>query len=446
MSLPPGPSTPRPIQTARWVRRPLDLFERCERRYGDFFTLRMAGFDPMVFTSDPEAVRALFAADRDNGLPAGRSFVLEPVMGPRSVLLLEGEEHMRRRKLMLPAFHGERMRAYEGLITSIADREVASWPDDREFALHARFQALTLEVILAAVFGVAEGERADRLREHLGRVLQLTSSPSMMAVGLFTRRLGRFGPMRSFQALIGRIDELLAREIAERRAAGDLGEREDILSMLIEARFDDGSGMDDGEIRDQLMTLLLAGHETTATALAWTFDLVFRTPGAMERLRSAVDGDDRDYIDAVGQEALRLRPVIPMIGRTLTKGGRLGPWDLPPGTDVFPAIYLVHRRADLYPEPLEFRPERFLDGETPGFAWIPFGGGTRRCLGAAFAQFEMRVVLSRVLSAVELESTASAPERMVRRNVTLSPKRGTPARILSRRPAPEPAPPVTAGA
>ena len=445
MSLPPGPRAPRPIQTARWVRRPLELFEQCERRYGDFFTLRMAGFNPMVFTSDPEAIRVLFAADRDNRLPAGRTFVLEPIMGSRSVLLQEGEEHLRRRKLMLPAFHGERMRAYETLIATIADGEVASWPEDREFALHPRFQALTLEVILAAVFGVVEGERADRLRGHLRRLLEMTGSPSMMALGLFTRRLGRVGPMRRLDDLTVRIDDLLAQELAERRAAADLVEREDILSMLIAARFDDGTGMDDGEIRDQLMTLLLAGHETTATALAWTFDLLFRAPETMERVRRAVDEGDRDYLDAVGQEALRLRPVIPMIGRTLTKGARLGGWDLPPGTDVFPAIYLVHRRGDVYPEPLEFRPERFRDGETPGFAWIPFGGGTRRCLGAAFAQFEMRVVLSRVLAAVELESTASAPEKMVRRNVTLSPKRGTPARVLSRRAAPAP-PPVAAGA
>jgi cytochrome P450 len=268
----------------------------------------------------------------------------------------------------------------------------------------------------------------------------------MMALGLFTRRLGSIGPMRRLDALTAQIDALLAQEIAERRAAADLADREDILSMLIAARFDDGTGMDDGEIRDQLMTLLLAGHETTATALAWTFDLLFRNPETMERVSRAVDEGERDYIDAVGQEALRLRPVIPMLGRTLTKGGRLGAWDLPPGTDVFPAIYLVQRRADVYPEPLEFRPERFLDGETPGFAWIPFGGGTRRCLGAAFAQFEMRIVLSRVLEAVELESAASAPEKIVRRNVTLSPKQGTPARIVSRRAGPLPAPAVAASA
>ncbi len=433
MSLPPGPKAPRPIQTARWVRRPFDLFERCDRRYGDFFTLRLSGFDPMVFTSDPASVKALFAADRDNVLPPGRTFVLEPIMGPRSILLQEGEEHLRRRKLMLPAFHGERMRAYEDLIEGLAEAEVESWPVGSEIRLHSRFQALTLEVILSAVFGVGEGERRQKLRDLLGRVLNMTSSPRMMAVGLFARRLGRFGPYRSFEKLIERIDGLLAAEIAERRSDPGLDAREDILSMLVSARFDDGSAISDGEVRDQLMTLLMSGHETTATALAWTFDLLFHNPGAMTRAREAARADERDYLDAVGKESLRLRPVVPMIGRRLAKEAEFGPWRLPAGTDLFPAISLVHLREDLYPEPNRFRPERFLDGGgVESFAWIPFGGGTRRCLGAAFAQFELRIVLQTVLSRVELRPAGSEPERPVRRNVTLSPRGGTPAVLVSR--------------
>jgi len=410
----------------------MKLFETCSRRYGDWFTLRLAGFQPMVFTSDPAATKALFAADRDNVLPPGRTFVLEPVMGKRSILLQEGEEHLRRRKLMLPAFHGERMRDYESLISDLAQAEVSSWPVGSEIRLHSRFQALTLEVILSAVFGVGEGERRRRLRELLGRVLHMTSSPRMMAIGLFTRRLGRAGPYRSFQALLDQIDELLFAEIAERRADPALAEREDILSMLVAARFDDGSEMPDREIRDQLMTLLLAGHETTATALAWTFDLLFRNPEAMERLRAEVETDEREYTDAVGKEALRMRPVIPMIGRRLSAETELGEWRLPAGADVFPAIPLIHLRKDVYPEPHSFRPERFLDGSTESFAWVPFGGGTRRCLGAAFAQFEMRVVLRTVLQRVELRAASSEPEKMVRRNVTVSPGRGTPA-VVGRR-------------
>ena len=423
------------VNTARWIGSPLKMFERCAERYGDFFTVRLAGFPPMVFTSDPASVKALFAADRDNVLPPGRTFILEPIMGPRSILLQEGEEHLRRRKLMLPAFHGDRMRAYGDLIERLSIAEVDSWPIGEPIRLHPRFQALTLEVILSAVFGVGEGERREHLREKLGRVLNMTSSPRMMAAGLFTRRLGRFGPFRLFERLTEEVDVLLAAEIAERRADPGAEERDDILSILIAARFDDGSAMDDGEIRDQLMTLLMAGHETTATALAWTFDLLFQAPAAMERLLVAVDEDDRDYLDAVGKEALRLRPVIPMIGRRLGADAELGGWSLPAGTDVFPAISLVQTRDDLYPNPKSFRPERFLDDEVESFAWIPFGGGTRRCLGAAFAQFEMRIVLETVLSRLVLDSAGSGPETAIRRNVTLSPKNGRSARVVARRSA-----------
>jgi cytochrome P450 len=446
MPLPPGPRAPRPIITVRWIASPLKLFEQCAERYGDFFTLRLAGFEPMVFTSDPASIRKVFAGDRDNVLPPGRSFVLGPLTGTRSVLVQEGEEHLSRRKLMLPAFHGDRMRAYEELIESLAIAEVERWPVGTSVRLHSRFQALTLEVILSAVFGLGEGERRELLRERLARVLDMTSSRRMMAAGLFTRRLGRFGPYRIFERQVERIDELLAAEIAERRQDPAAGSRDDILSMLIAARFDDGSAMADGEIRDQLMTLLVAGHETTATALAWTFDLLLHTPGAMKSLREAVDDGDREYVDAVGKEALRLRPVIPMLGRRLGADAELGPWKLPAGTDIFPAIQLVQLREDVYPDPHSFRPERFLDGDLESFAWIPFGGGTRRCLGAAFAQFEMRIVLSVVLSRVELRAADPEPERPVRRNVTLSPRHGTRAVLVSRRPTASKRAPVGAAA
>lgn len=413
------------------MRRPLELLDDCRERYGDAFTLRVARFPPFVLTSDPGEIRALFGADRENELPPGRAAMLEPVMGPRSVLLQQGAEHMRRRKLMLPPFHGERMRAYEDLITEISEREVESWPAGETIRLHPRFQALTLEVILAAIFGVAEGERADRLRVLLGEVLHMTSSPATMAVGVFAQRFRRFGPWRRFFGMIAEIDELLAREIAERREDPVLAEREDILSMLAAAEFDDGSRMDDAEIRDQLMTLLLAGHETTATALAWTFDLLFRSPGAWDRLRDEVrsPGDGRDYTDAVAKEGLRMRPVIPMVGRRIASPTEIGGFEVPAGTDVFPAIHLVHMREDLYDQPREFRPERWLADDVPSFAWIPFGGGTRRCLGAAFAQFEMRIVLQTVVGRVELEPAATRPERVVRRNITLSPGGGTPALV-----------------
>ena len=397
-SLPPGPTEPPGLQTARWLTRPIAFLDSCRDRFGDSFSVRFVGFQtPLVMVSDPEAIRALYT-ERAHGLPPGRSFALRPVMGPRSVLLLEGAEHLARRRLMLPPFHGERMRAYEGTVGEVAEREVDSWPVGKPFALHPRMQAVTLEVILRAVFGVTDPERRERLRRLLPRLLESTSSPSNQFRLVLARRVGRPGPLVKLRELTRDIDDLLLAEIAERRADPAVGDREDILSMLTVARFEDGSAMDDQEIRDQLVTLLLAGHETTATALAWTVDLLLRYPMALERLTAEIDeGADDAYLRAVIQESLRLRPVVPLAGRRLATELRVDGLTLPVGTDVTPAIWLTHTRPDLYPEPFAFRPERFLGNPPTTYGWVPFGGGVRRCLGASFAELEMRVVLSTML-------------------------------------------------
>jgi len=403
-TLPPTPAVPPLVQTVWWLTRPINLMESCRRRVGDQFSVRFLGFErPMVMLSDPEAIRALYM-EHSHGLPPGRTLTLMPILGPRSVLLLEGSEHLARRRLMLPAFHGERMRSYEGIVRDAAERQIASWPLEQPLALHPYMQALTLDVILRAVFGVSDAERGRRLRE-----------------------------------VTLEIDRLLLGEIAERRAEGRFEEREDILSLLMGARFEDDGQMSDRELRDQLLTLLLAGHETTATALAWTFDLLLRHPATLARLTAEVDeGSQDEYLRAVIAESLRLRPVVPLAGRRLATELRTGEWTLPAGTDVTPAIWLTHTRADLYPEPYSFRPERFLEGAPTTYGWIPFGGGIRRCLGASFAEFEMRVVLQTVLRERELEAVGSRPERMARRNVTLSPQHGTRVRVKRRvaRPAP----------
>jgi cytochrome P450 len=428
--LPPGPRAPKPVQTARMLLRPVPFSEACRRRYGDTFTVRILGPGELVFISDPPSIKRLFAADRINTIAPGRNIVLEPVMGSRSVLLLEGEEHLRRRKLMLPPFHGERMRAYEGVIAEATEREIARWPEARAFPLHPSMQAITLEVILRAVFGVTEGRR-DALRDNLTQILSATVSPAAVALTLpALRRLGRF---RRVSELLADTDRLLFEEIAERRSAPDLEAREDILSMLVAARFEDGQPMGDGEVRDQLMTLLLAGHETTATALAWAFDQLFRHPAAFERLRAEVEGDGDEYLDAVIEETLRVRPVVPFTGRKLLQDAELGGHELPAGTVAMVSIYLVHTREDVYPDPYAFRPERFLDGKPETYSWVPFGGGTRRCLGASFAEFEMRVALRTILRRTELRPGSEEPERIVRRNITLSPRRGTPAVVAARR-------------
>ena len=439
-TLPPTPAVPPLAQTAWWLARPINLMEHCRRRIGEQFSVRFLGFErAMVMLSDPDAIRALYT-EHSHGLPPGRSTALLPVLGPRSVLLLEGTEHLARRRLMLPAFHGERMRSYEGIVRDAAERQIASWPLEQPLALHPCMQALTLEVILRAVFGVSDSERGRRLREQLPRLLSLSASAGLQLRVLLSRRLRQGDPLERLREVTREIDELLLGEIAERRADGRFAERDDILSLLMSARFEDDGQMGDRELRDQLLTLLLAGHETTATALAWTFDLLVRHPAALARLTAEVnEGSEDEYLRAVIAESLRLRPVVPLAGRRLATELRAGEWTLPAGTDVTPAIWLTHTRADLYPEPYSFRPERFLEGAPTTYGWIPFGGGIRRCLGASFAEFEMRVVLQSVLRERELEAVGPRPERMARRNVTLSPRHGTRVRVKPRVAQPVPA-------
>ncbi len=432
-TLPAGPAEPPAVQTLRWVLRPLAFMESARRRYGDAFSVRFIGFQsPLVVLSDPQALRELYTG-RDHGLPPGRTFALRPLLGERSVLLLEGREHLERRRLMLPAFHGERVRAYGSAVREATEREIAGWPTGRAFAIHPGMQAITLEVILRAVFGVSDERRGERLHAMLRELLDATAVPGLQLGVLLARRLGKQGPLERIGALRAGADELLAAEIAERRADPRVGEGEDILSQLVAARFADGSAMDDDELRDQLMTLLVAGHETTATALAWAFDLLLHPPAALARLQEELARGEEDYLRAVVWEALRLRPVVPLAGRRLGSELRVGGHVLPAGTDVTPSIWLTNTRADVYPEPFAFRPERFLEQPPGTYSWIPFGGGSRRCLGAAFAEFEMRVVLATVLERCTLAAADARPEHAARRNVTLSPRHGTRVVVRARR-------------
>jgi cytochrome P450 len=432
MSLPPGPELPAPLQTLRLMVRPVPFLERSRREFGDSFTVRTTPIGDMVFVSDPDSIKAVFGADRINTIAPGRNIVLAPLLGPESLLLLEDDRHLNRRKLMLPPFHGERMRAYERVMEEATERELQRWPLGQEVRIHAGMQTITLDVIMRAVFGVGR-ERQGALRQGLLDVLAAVRSPATFGITIpFVRGLPNF---RKVRRQIAGVDELLGAEIAAHRSDPGLEERDDILSLLISARDEDGKGMGDSELRDQLMTLLLAGHETTATALAWAFELLFRSPDAMERLREEIDaGDETEYLDAVIEETLRLRPVVPFVGRELRQPMTLDGFDLPVGMNVFPSIYLAHTRAENFPDPYAFRPDRYLgDSKPETFSWIPYGGGTRRCIGAAFAQFEMRVVLRTILRSVELRPARDEPDQIVRRNVTLSPRHGTPAVVESRR-------------
>ena len=439
MPLPPEPSSSSLVQTLRWTLRPLAFMQECRERYGDSFSLRFLGFErPMVLISDPVAIKALYM-EREHGLPPGRNIILEPILGSQSLLLQEGAEHLARRRLMLPSFHGERMRSYEAILDEIVDEEIDSWSLDTEFPIHSRMQAITLEAILRIVFGVADGPRLERLREMLATVLTETASPRSQLISLATRRFRGGNAFARFENQLREVDDLLFAEIAEHRSKPDLADRDDILSMLMLAEFEDGGTMSDKELRDQLMTLLLAGHETTATALAWTFDLLLRHPEPLRRLRDSLAAGEDGYLRATISESLRLRPVLPLAGRRLAKELSVDGTILPAGTDVSPAIWITHTRPDLYPEPFAFRPERFLGDEGPeSYAWIPFGGGIRRCIGASFAEFEMRIVLREVLTRCDLHKASPLPEKTGRRNITLSPKDGTPVVVTARRPAREP--------
>ena len=432
MPLPPGPRLPSPLQVVGFFRRPTGFMERCQRRYGDVFTLRMPASEPMVFLADPDLVKAVWTRDKVNGLPAGRRITLQPVMGPRSVLLQEGAEHLRRRRLMLPPFHGERMRRYGELMDEITLRDVERWPVDRPFALMPRMQSITRDVILRAVFGTQPGPREDELRRRIDDVLvRTTRAPTQVAVLLSEASGIRRTP---FHRAVRRMDDVLREEIRERQAAADLDARDDVLSMLVAARDEDGEPLDEDELRDQLVTLLLAGHETTATALAWAFDALFRNPEVLARIEASLAGGD-EYLDAVVEETLRIRPTIHDVGRRL--GEALETKDsltVDAGTAVFASVHLLHRREDLFPDPLAFRPERFLGDDRPStYAWIPFGGGMRRCLGAAFAQFEMRRVLRTILERADLRPATNRAEPLERRPVTVVPRHGTPAVLAARR-------------
>ena len=418
MSLPPGPRMPRAVQTLGWMSRPGPFMERLRDGYGDAFTLRIQNEGTWVLVSDPAAVKQVFTGD-PKLLHAGEAnVILRPMLGPSSVLLLDEREHMAQRKLLLPPFHGERMKAYGELMTEVAECEVASWPAGEVMATRPNMQRLTLEIVMRAIFGVSDTAGLERLRGALTAMLDWTMDPSRLALLIFAGP-NRIGKLPAYRRVMGELDAVIYGEIARRRGAADLDARADILSMLLGARHDDGAPMTDRELRDELMTLLVAGHETTATALSWALERLARHPGAWGRLR----GGDEDYVDAVIKETLRLRPVLPIVLRKLKAPMEIGGHELPAGVSVAPCIFLVHRRADVYPEPHAFRPERFLEQPAGTYTWIPFGGGVRRCLGASFALFEMATVLRVVARrCARLEPGGPVPERIARRSITLVPE------------------------
>jgi cytochrome P450 len=423
----------RAAQTARFLGRPLAYLFGAQRQLGETFAFEVVHREePIILTAHPDHVRSLFTAPAELVPSMAAESPLRPILGASSVLTANGPRHLRQRKLLLPPFHGDAIAAYAAAIRRTVEREVDRWQPGDTFAMAARMQAVTMEVIMAGLFGV-EGEPAPGspelgLRDATRRMLTLSEGRAWQVLEVVSA--AHTEPRGAMKLLFDRLDTHYYRTIAARRARPEAERGTDVLSLLLATRDDDGRALDDREVRDELMTLVLAGHETTANQLAWTFERLVRVPDAYASLRDAVRGGDGSaYVEATIHEAMRVRPVIPIIGRRVQVPWRLGEYVIPAGHPVSVAVPLLHHREDLYPQPFRFAPERFL-GVKPGtYTWLPFGGGTRRCLGAALAMTEQRIVLETIARRVDLEAVSERPEREQHRNVTMIPREGGRVRV-----------------
>ncbi len=441
--LPPATTVPKSVQLARWLRNPAHVLEESQSRFGDIFTLRMSYVPNFVVVSDPDLVKEVFSSAPDE-LHAGKAnVVLKPFLGDYSLLMLDGAEHLRQRKLLLPPFHGERLATYGETMLTSALATIAKWPDARSFTLHNEFQEITLDIIIRTVFGMNDEAHANDMARAMRETLELATNPFLLIPALQVD-LGAVSPWGRFLRKLKAADTLLYAELARRRENPDPS-KQDILSLLLRARDDDGSAMSDKELRDELVTLLVAGHETTATALAWTFRWVLENRSLYRELEDEVLASTENgkliaeriaklpLLDAVIRESLRLQPVVPMVGRIVQRPFKLGGYDLPEGTAIGPSIYLIQRRLGLYQNPARFDPRRFIEHKFSPHEWFPFGGGIRRCIGMAFALYEMKMIVAAVLARTSLTINETAPPTMVRRSITLAPKGGVHVKLKERR-------------
>jgi cytochrome P450 len=431
---PPAVPLPRTLQVLRFSQRQIQVVFRARRELGEVFRVRGIIPGRPVITSHPDHVRSLFTAKPEQAPSLTGESPLRPIVG-ESVLTAIGPRHMRQRKLLLPPFHGEAVTRYSQMISDAAEREIDRWPVGREFALAPRMQAITLDVIMSGIFGI-EGRPKPGTAEHALRMATknlVAASTWPVAQISELMNIGRDEPTGLLRAAMFVLDRPTYAVISKRRRAADLEGRGDILSLLLHARTEDGEMLTDRELRNELLTLVLAGHETTANSLAWTWERLVRNPEAYDRLRETVRSDDRveENVEATITEGMRVRPVIPMIGRRVTVPWRLGDYAVEAGAPISMSILLLHHREDLYPQPFAFRPERWLSHKPGTYEWIPFGGGIRRCLGAALAMAEQRVVLEAMTRRLDLEADRAEPEHAVHRNVTMIPSRG--ARVVVRR-------------
>ena len=414
---------PRPLQSFVGVVRPIEARVEMRRRFGPVFQTNDVIAGPLIHVADRALVEQMFKwkpAQYNVGEPRQ---VMEPVTGPSSILLLDGDRHLRMRKLMLPPFHGEAIAHYAELIEQITRREMESWRPGDTIRTRSVAQVITMEVIIRAVFGITDAEQVAELKQRLPR---MSSINPILAIDAARRDLGPRSPWGRFVRNRDRVDQMLYQEITRRRAAANGATHRDILGLLLSAEDEDGKPLSDRELRDELITLLLAGHETTATSIGWAFERLLRTPRALKRLtEESRNGGGSEYVDAVIKETMRVRPVVSEVFRMVTEPTQLGQFELEPGTQLAASILLVQLDPELYPpDPEAFRPERFLEGAPESYTWIPFGGGVRRCLGAAFAQLEMKVVISTILRHATLRAPRERDEKVRFRGVTLNPSRG----------------------
>jgi cytochrome P450 len=408
---------PRALQAVGWTQRPLPFLERCHRRYGDTFTLRIRHYGDWVLLADPDDVKKVFTAGSAVGVDTANP-LLGPLLGPRSVMLLEEPDHMTRRKLMLPSFHGRAVQADAEMMAQVARQEIGRWPVGEPFALWPRMQDITLDIVMRAVFGPgSESPRLQPLRERLRGLTVWMNEPRNLAM------LAALGPgwvtrSRGYREAMGAVEEAVMEEVRRRKGEPDGGAL-GVVSMLVGAEYEDGSPLSDQDLRDELVTLLSDGP--TSSTLAWTFERLLRNPDKLEKLREDILGGDGTYLDAVVKETLRLRPPVPVVVRNLLEPMTLGGSELPAGTTVAPCIHLIHRDARWYEQPHRFLPERFVGTQPGTYTWIPFGGGVRRCLAASYAEMEMKRVLRIVLESTDLRAVDSSGERARKSAISFSP-------------------------
>ena len=430
-SIPPGPGPSRVLNTWRFQTRPVEFLEAARKRYGDVWMLRLVGHTDFVMVSDPKLVEEIFTADR-TVLHTG-SGTGAPVMGSRSPIIVNEREHEEMRKLLEPLLRGESVQRYNSLTAEIAEKELAAWPMNEPRPVLPMMQAITLNVIMSAVFGVTERDRRDELAERIETLIEWGSGAARMAKMHRSQRIGK-PPPKSLPKARDPLDEMVYDVIGRAREDPHLEERDDMLALLLRARYDNGEPLSDQELRDDLVTLLIQGHASTADALSWSLERLLRTPEVHDRLREEVQTNGDEYVDAVVKETLRIRPPLGMCTRLVNKPYKLGEYELEPGRLIAPCIYLIHHSEDIYPDPERFDPERFL-GHKPGkYTWIPFGGGYRACLGGFFAVHEIATVLKTLMRLARFEAVDQADEHVRLRRVGMSAKEGAVAKLVERAP------------